>query len=128
MTTHNLLLTFTSTTQWGLFLGVALIIFGWVEKKPSFADYGRYAFILLGIYALWIIYSGQITVPPPVDGQLSKEAQILAFFKGIVVLGGLSVIATALKLFKIKYHQFVTIGLILWALFQFFIVYRLQQQ
>lgn len=124
---QNLLLTFTSSMQFGIFGGIALIIFGWIEKKDRFTDIGRFVFIALGIYALWILLSGQVQVPQTTGDIIPKEIRAIAFFKGIVICAGICIISFALKLFKIRYYRLVTVICVVFALFLFFTVYDLQQ-
>lgn len=113
--------------QFGIFGGIVFIIFGWIEKKDRFTDVGRFVFIALGIYALWILLSGQVQVPETTDGVVPKEVRAIAFFKGIVICAGICIVSFILKLLKIRYYRLVTFICVVFALFLFFTVYNLQQ-
>jgi hypothetical protein len=124
---QDLLITFTSSIQFGIFGGIALIIFGWIEKNDLFTEIGRFIFIALGIYALWVIFSGQIQVPENTGGVISKEMQALAVFKGVAVCSGIALLSFILKLVKFRYYRLVTLIFLVFALFLFFTVYNIQQ-
>lgn len=124
----DLLLTFTSSMQFGLFGAIAVSIFGWMDKKDRFSDIGRYIFIALGFYALWILSSEQIQVNETITtDKTSRAIQTIMFFKGIVACALFAIIAFLLKIFKIRYYRFISVICIIFAIFLFFIVYRLQQ-
>ncbi len=124
---QNLLVTFTSSAQFGIFGAIVLIIFGWVDKKDRFTDIGRFLFMALGIYALWVILTGQIHVPEVAVGEISKEMRIISFFKGLVLCGGISLLSYVLKLMHVRYYRLVTILCMALALFLFFTVNNIQQ-
>ncbi len=124
---QDLLLTFTSSTQFGIFGGIVFIIFGWVDKKDRFIDVGRFIFIALGFYALWILLSGQVQVPENAGNIVSKELRAIAFFKGVVVCSGVCLLSLLLKIFKIRYSGFVTLICVVFALLLFFVVFSLQK-
>jgi len=113
--------------QFGIFGGVAIILFGWIDKKDRYADIGRFIFIALGLYALWILLSGQVHAPEVSGSELPKEARAIAFFKGMVICSGLAAISSVLKVLKIRHYRLVTLICIVFALFLFFTVYHLQQ-
>ena len=124
---QNLLLTFTSSMQFGIFGAIVFIIFGWVDKKDRITDVGRFVFIALGIYSLWILLSGQVQVPEITGNIVPKELRAIAFFKGVVVCSVISLLSLILKLFKIRYYRFVTVICVVFSLFLFFVVFSLQQ-
>ena len=124
---QNLLITFTSSIQFGIFGGIVLIIFGWIEKNDLFTEIGRFVFIALGVYALWIILSGQIQVPEDTGGVISKEMRILSVLKGVVICSGIALLSFVLKLLKFRYYRLVTFTFVVFSLFLFFIVYNIQQ-
>lgn len=113
--------------QFGIFGGIALILFGWIEKKDRFTDIGRFVFMALGIYALWILLSGQVQAPQTISDIVSKEVRAIAFFKGIVICAGICIVSFLLKIFNSRYYRFVTLICVVFALFLFFTVYNLQQ-
>ncbi len=50
--------TVISIPQWTIFLGITVIIYGWVEDKKAFGLLGTGLFALLGIFAGYTIYAG----------------------------------------------------------------------
>lgn len=44
--------------QWIIFSAIAVIAYGWVEKKKVFRIIGSVLFIILGLFAAWSIYGG----------------------------------------------------------------------
>jgi hypothetical protein len=122
-------LAWTTSSQWVLFLAVALIIFSWIERKKRIQEAGQILFFLLGIFSLWIILSRQIAVPEFVQvGETSVEAKALAYFTGLVLTGALGLVAFLLGWVQPRWVKPVNIILVVTALFLFFMVYRLQQQ
>lgn len=121
------LLALTSTSQWALFIGIGLIIFGWIEKKEKFIWAGQLVFLLLGFLAFYILLTDSIPLPEIGSGQLPKELKVLMYVKGIAVFSGLTIIALLLKLFKIKYQKYIVYLLVFFALMLFFMVFNIQQ-
>jgi len=123
----NSLLILTSVSQWGLFLGIAFILFAWVEKREKFVLAGHLAFLLIGFLALWILLTDQITVPEPTNGIITKQVKVLSFFKGVALFSGLNVVTLLLKWFKLRYQKASLYLLLLFALMLFFMVFSIQQ-
>lgn len=44
--------------QWFVFAAIAVVVYGWVEKKKVFRIIGSSIFILLGLFAAYSIYAG----------------------------------------------------------------------
>lgn len=123
----NSLLILTSVSQWGLFLGIAFILFGWVEKREKFVLAGQMAFLIIGLLALWILLTDQIPVPDTTNGIITKQVKILAFFKGVALFSGLNVVSLLLKIFKLRFQKASVYLLLLFALMLFFMVFNIQQ-
>lgn len=123
----NSLLGITSISQWALFVGIASIIFGWIEKKEKFVLAGQLVFLILGIIALFILLSDGITVPQFNGNSIPKELKILAFLKGEALFTGLVVISLLLRLFKLRLQKVSVYILIFFALLLFFMVFNIQQ-
>lgn len=121
-------LTLTTSSQWVLFLAIGLIIYFWIEKKNWIQQLGQLVFLLLGIFALWVIASNQLIVPEvSSDSPVPVEVKTLTFFWGLVVTGliGMFAIIAGLKhpAWSKKANLFiVSIGMAL-----FFMVYQLQR-
>lgn len=92
---------YISTSQYSLFFGVALIIFGWMEKKDKLELSGQAIFVLLGVFAAWIVSTHHIEVTEQNIESLSKSARTLLFFKLCIGFGGLNLITIILGLLKI---------------------------
>lgn len=122
-------LAWTTGTQWTLFLAVILIIFYWIEQKEKIRQAGQILFFLLGVFSLWIILDGQITVPPVAPGkETPAEAKALTYFSGLVLTGFLGLISFILGWRYPKRAKPVDIVLVAIALLLFFMVYHLQRQ
>lgn len=123
----NYLLGLTSISQWGLFMGIALIIFGWVEKREKLILSGQLVFIFIGIMAAWILLNNLIYVPEITDNSIPKQLKVLAYFKGVTAFMGLTVISILLKLFQLRIHKASIFILLFFALVLFFMVFNIQQ-
>lgn len=123
----NVLLQYSTISQWVLFLGISLMLFGWFERKDKVLLYGQIIFLILGGFALWIVCSGQINIPPISDTKLSKEMKILGFFQGILLLVVIDLIALALKIFKLRFQKACNMIVILLAMMLFFMVFNILQ-
>ena len=121
------LLAITSTSQWALFIGIGLIIFGWIEKKENFILAGQLVFLALGIFASYFLLTDSIPVPEIGSGHLTKELTVLTYLKVIAVFSGLTVISLFLKIFKIKFQKYFVYLLVFFALMLFFMVFNIQQ-
>lgn len=123
----NYLLSLTSISQWALFLGIASVLFGWIEKRDKFIFAGQMAFLLIGFMAVWIILTNQIFVPETTNNIIPKQLKVLAYFKGMIVFLIITSISILLKLFKLRFQKPSLIVLMLFALFMFFMVFNIQQ-
>ena len=123
----NSLLSLTSISQWGLFLGIASILFGWIEKRESIILTGYLAFLLIGLMALWILLTNVIFVPEITNGTIPKQLKVLSYFKGVALFMGLTVISLLLKLFKLRFKKASLVILLFFALALFFMVFNIQQ-
>ena len=122
----NSMLSLTSISQWGLFLGIAFMLFGWVEKREKFILAAQLAFLMLGFLTLWILLTDQIAAPEA-NGVLTKQVRVMAFFKLLAWFSGLNVASVLLRSFKIRFHQASLYILLLFALMLFFMVFNIQQ-
>ena len=123
----NSLLGLTSVSQWALFVGIALILFGWIEKKEKFVLAGQLIFLALGGLAIWILLTGGIFVPKTDGNTIPKELKVLAYFKGIVIFNGFVAVSLLLKLFNLRIQKSSVYLLIFFALLLFFMVFNIQQ-
>ena len=123
----NYLLGLTSISQWALFLGIASILFGWVEKREKFILAGQIVFLLLGFLSLWVLLNDEIYVPEISDGNIPKQLKVLAYFKGVAIFMGLTIVSLLLKLFKLRFQKVSLYILLIFALALFFMVFNIQQ-
>jgi len=117
---------FTSISQWTLFMGIGLLIFGIIEKKEYYILAGQIAFVMLGFFAIWILFPNchSLTENP---NRLPKELKSLAFFKAVVFFMGLTLITLVLKLLKLKYQKLSIYILLFFALVLFFMLVNIIQ-
>lgn len=121
------MLLYTSISQWGLFLGIALIIFGWIEKRNLLVLVGQFAFLALGLLGLWIILTHPMPTQAAADLELTKAFRTRGYFKGTAFFMILATLSLVLELFKVKYRKYLVYALVLFALMLFFMVVSIQQ-
>jgi hypothetical protein len=123
----NPLFQYSSISQWALFLGIGLIVFGIIEKKEKYILAGQIAFIVLGIFASWILLTNNISVPAENSLIITKELKALSFFKGCIIMMALAILSFLQRLFKLPYQKTTPYLLILFALFLFFMLSNIIQ-
>lgn len=121
------LLGLTSISQWVLFLGIGLIVFGWIEKKEKFILGGQLIFTALGILSLYVLATNDLNITQIEGTLISKEAKMLAFFRGVAYFFVLAVVSLAMKLFRIRYQNISVYALVFFALMLFFMVFNVLQ-
>jgi len=121
------LLSLTSISQLALFLGIGLVLFGWIEKKEKLALAGQITLFLLGLFAIWILFADVIQIPDAVENAITKETKMLGFIKGLIALMIPDAISIVMTLKKIRFHKISTAIVLLFALFLFFMVFNIQQ-
>ena len=116
-----------TASQYSLFLGIALILFGWIEKKEKLVIYGQAVFILLGGLSLWILLTNSgITLPENSDS-ISKEVRIMSYFRMVAGFSVISLLSLLLNLFKSRFHKASLFVIVLLALALFFMVINILQ-
>lgn len=123
----NALFYYSSLSQWALFLGIALILFGWLEKKDKIVIAGQILFLLLGLFAFWIIFFGITNIPISTGEKITKELKLTSFFRGIIILGIVDLVSLLLKSFNLRFQKASRIIVILIALMLFFMVFNILQ-
>lgn len=118
---------FTSISQWFLFLGIGLIIFGIIEKRERYILAGQIAFIILGLLAAWILLTINIPLPTDKSGIITKELKTMSFFKGAIVMMAFSMITILIKFIKLPFHKISIYFLIFFALILFFMLFNIMQ-
>ena len=123
----NSFLGLISASQYSLFLGIAIVIFGWIEKKDRLILAGQAVFILLGILSAWVLLTKNITIPVENSTSVTKEAKILGFFKLGIYFAGLNLISVILFAFKARLYKPSLYLLVLVAFALFFMVLNILQ-
>lgn len=124
----NALFQYSIISQWALFLGIAFILFGWLEKKDKILIAGQILFLLLGLFAIWVIFFSETTGIPFSNGEkITKEMKLGSFFKGIIILGGADLVSLILKLFNLRFQKASYVIVVLIALMLFFMVFNILQ-
>ena len=112
-------------TQLGLFAGIAMIIFAWVEKKVLIEKAGQLVFVVLGVLAGWILASGSVVIPEPTDGTMPEEMSLVFYLFGLIVASLIGLTAFILHLLKSRFVKAFNVLLVVCALLLFFMVYNL---
>ncbi|HAQ19306.1 MAG TPA: hypothetical protein DCR40_08765 [Prolixibacteraceae bacterium] len=121
------LLGLSGISQMLLFLGIGLILFGWIEKKDKLILGGQIMFLILGFFALWILLSHTITIPQTISDKISKESRIIGFFRSSLLLMGITVVSFLMSLFKLRFQKVSVSIVLIIALMLFFMIVSIQQ-
>lgn len=121
----NTIVQYASLAQWALFLGIALTLFGWFEKKDKILLAGQLVFLVLSLSALWILFIENVNAHQPIEGKITKELALLNFFKGAILLGILDLISLVIRIFKLRFQKLSYAVVILVALMLFFMVFNI---
>lgn len=121
------LLAVTTISQYSLFLGIVLVLFGWMEKKEKLAIAGQSIFLLLGLLSLWVLLTNTIVVPETNGNSIPKEVKILNYFKLAAYFAGFNLISLVLNLFKVRYHKYSVYLVVFIGLMLFFMVFNILQ-
>jgi len=121
------LLGLTTISQYSLFLGIGLILFGWIEKKEKLVIAGKAIFLLLGILSLWVLLTNTIVAPEVKGNSIPKEVKILSYFKLTAYFAGFNLFSLLLDLFKVRYYKFSLYLILFTGLMLFFMVFSILQ-
>lgn len=121
------LLGLTTISQYSLFLGIGLILFGWIEKKEKLVIAGQVIFLLLGLLSLWFLITNTIVVPEVKGNLIPKEVRILSYFKLSAYFAGFNLISLLLNFFKVRYYKFGLFLIVFTGLMLFFMVFSILQ-
>lgn len=121
------LLSLSTISQYALFGGIALILFGWFEKKERLAYLGQAVFIIFGIFAVWILSANTYHFQTNGSAEIPKEIKVLSFLKLSVWLAALNIVSLLLGILKNKYYKASLFIVILAGLSLFFMIFNLLQ-
>lgn len=121
------LLALTTISQYSLFLGIGLILFGWIEKKERLVIAGQVIFLLLGLLSLWVLLTNTIEVPEANVNPISKEVKILSYFKLSAFFAGFGLISLMLNIFKLRFHKLSVYLAVFVGLSLFFMAFSILQ-
>lgn len=116
-----------TASQYSLFLGIALILFGWIEKKEKLIIYGQVVFILLGVLSIWMLLTNSGITLPENSTSIPKEVRIMSYFRMVAGFSVISLISLLLNLFKSRFHKASLFLIVLLALALFFMVLNILQ-
>lgn len=119
------LLALTTISQYSLFLGIGLILFGWIEKKEKLVIAGQAIFLLLGLLSLWVLLTNTNVAPEVNGNSILKEMKILSYFKLSAYFAGFNLISLLLNLFKVRYQKFSLYLVVFTGLMLFFMVFSI---
>ena len=118
MTEHQLYLP-TVIPQWGIFLAIALVIIGYVDKKEKWAYGGWALFVATALAALWFNLFGGFA-PQPGDTPSEQIVQLVTA-GWLTVAGGALALASLLFLyFKLKRYSVLAVLTLLFFAVIFF--------
>jgi len=119
------LIALTTISQYSIFLGIGLILFGWIEKKENLVITGQAIFLLLGLLSLWVLLTNTIVVPEIKGNSIPKEVKILNYFKLSAYFAGLNLISLLLYLLKVRYQKLSLYLVVFTGLMLFFMVFSI---
>jgi VIT1/CCC1 family predicted Fe2+/Mn2+ transporter len=118
MTDHQLYLP-TVIPQWGIFIGITLVIIGYVDKKEKWTYAGWATFIFTGIAALYFNLFGGFS-PNPGETVDATTAHILTSGWLTAIGGILAVVTLLFQHFKLKRYPILAVMTLLYFAVIFF--------
>jgi hypothetical protein len=118
---------YNSISQWFLFLGIALIIFGIIEKRENYILAGQIVFFTLGGLGLWVLFTRSMPLPDVNSLSMSNDFKVISFFKGLVVLMFVTALSLVQKLFRLPFQRAGIYFLIFIAVLLFFMLFNIMK-
>ncbi len=122
--------------QWVVFAGIFMIVYGWVEDKKAFRMIGSAIFVLLGIFAMVVLFgdflaAGKFLTPEEVVAEeinneilneVPMEARLMPAYWSFLLSSVLSIPAFLLDWKEKKYARLFMVLTAITALLGFFII------
>ena len=117
----------TTLPQWEIFLGIALITMGYIEKKAIWTQIGWGVLILTGLTALYFILFGELA--SLADSQVRNHitSLLVATSWQAVAGGALPVFSLLMFHFKKKRYSILAVLTIIYFVLIFFLYYQVSQ-
>lgn len=116
------LLSLTSISQMALFLGIGLIIFGWVEKKQSLIVSGLVVFILMGAFCAWAAWTIPGTAAPEQSEIVTKSLKLKGYFRMAAAFSLVSLCSLLITFFKVRFQKSSLVVVLLLSIALFFML------
>lgn len=111
---------YTIIPQWGIFLGIGLVVFGFVEKKGKLSIAGWLTIVATGLFALGVNLFGDLNPHPLPDGNMPVDFQVIALGWQAGIAGILSLFSILLRQRKSKRYSILAILTVAYAIAVFF--------
>lgn len=111
---------YTIIPQWGIFLGIGLVVFGYVEKKGKLTVAGWLTFVATGLFALGVNLFGGLNPHPLPDGTMPVDFQVMALGWQAGIAGVLALFSILLRQRKSKRYPILAILAVAYAIAIFF--------
>lgn len=111
---------YTIIPQWGIFLGVGLVVFGYVEKKGKLTLAGWFTMVATGLFALGVNLFGDLNPHPLPDGTMPVDFQVISLGWQAGIGGVLALFAILLRQRKSKRYTILAILTVAYSIAIFF--------
>jgi len=117
---NNPVYLYTIIPQWGIFLGVGLVVFGYVEKKGKLTLAGWFTMVATGLFALGVNLFGDLNPHPLPDGSMPMDFQVISLGWQAGIAGILALFSILLRQRKSKRYPILAILAVAYAIAIFF--------
>ena len=111
---------YTVIPQWGIFLGIGMVILGYVEKKGKLTLAGWFTFVATGLFALGVNLFADLNPHPLPDGNMPADFQVISLGWQAGIGGVLALFTILLRQRKSKRYPVLAILTIAYAVIIFF--------
>ena len=113
--------------QWEIFLGIALIIMGYIEKKSILSRFGWIVLMITGLTALYFIFFGELKSLADSQQQNNLNSLLLTTSWQAVAGGILAGFSFLLFHYKKKRFPVLAVLTIIYFVLIFFLYYQVSQ-